>query len=244
MMRAVLFLFLALVLAPPAHALDGVEILRQVDANMWPDSYEMYRKLVNVDSDGSRREYVMYTAKKGRDKVVNLFLAPPEDLGRVLLRVGDSMWLQLLDVPQALRVASMHSVVGGIFNNWDLMRSTFSSDYQVESVEEEPEAYLLSLKARSTWVIYERLNLWVDKQHLLPKKLEAFAPSQLHLKTLNFKNIRDFGDGVVRPSAVETESPLWPGVRAVMLFAEIRRREFSDEVFTVNYMPRIGDLRR
>jgi hypothetical protein len=29
-----------------------------------------------------------------------------------------------------------------------------------------------------------------------------------------------------------------------MLFAEIRKRDFSDEVFTVNYMPRVGELRR
>jgi outer membrane lipoprotein-sorting protein len=240
-MKTLLFLLLAL--APSAHAVDGVAILRQVDANMWPDSYEMYRKLINVDSDGSRREYVMYTVKKGRDKVVNLFLAPAEELGRVMLRVGDTMWLQFPDVPQALRVSGMQSVVGGIFNNWDLMRSSFSLEYEVESSEEEPGAYALSLKALSKWAVYDRLKLWVDKQHMLPQKLEVLTPTGVLIKTLTFNNIKDFGDGVVRPSVVETESPLWPGVKAVMLFAEIRKREFADEVFTVNYMPRIGDLR-
>jgi len=240
-MRTLLFLLLGLV--PSAYALDGVAILRQVDANMWPDSYEMYRKLINVDTDGSRREYVMYTVKKGRDKVANLFLTPPDNLGQVMLRVGDSMWLQLPDVPQPLRVSSMHSVVGGIFNNWDLMRSTFSVDYAVESVEDQHEAYALSLKALSRWVMYDRLSLRVDKQTLLPQKLEAFAASGVLIKTLTFKNTKDLGDGIVRPSVVETASPLWPGVKAVMVFGEIRKREFSDEVFTVNYMPRIGDLR-
>ena len=241
-MRSLLFVLLTL--APSAHALDGLSILRQVDANMWPDSYEMYRKLVNVAEDGSRREYVMYTVKKGRDKVVNLFLAPADELGRVMLRVGESMWLQLPDVPQALRVSSMHSVVGGIFNNWDLMRTSFSEDYAVEGFEEEPEAYVLSLQALTKWVIYGRLKLWVDKEHLVPQKVEAYAPGGLLIKTLTFKNIKDFGDGVVRPSVVETESPLWPGVKAAVLFAVIRKRDFSDEVFTVNYMPRIGELRR
>lgn len=241
-MKTLLFLLLGLV--PSAYALDGSGILRQVDANMWPESYEMYRKLINVDKDDSRREYVMYSVKKGRDKVANLFLAPPEDFGRAMLRVGDSMWLRLPDVLQPLRVSSMQSVVGGIFNNWDLMRSSFSSDYQVEASKEEPETYVLSLKAQSKWAIYDKLKLWVDKQRLLPQRLDALTASDLLIKTLTFKSTKDFGDGIIRPSIVETESPLQPGVKAVMVFGEIRKREFSDEVFTVNYMSRIGDLRR
>jgi outer membrane lipoprotein-sorting protein len=238
------FLFLLLGLASSAYAVDGSGILRQVDANMWPESYEMYRKLINVDKDGSRREYVMYSVKKGRDKVANFFLTPPEDFGRVMLRVGDSLWLRLPDVLHPLRISSMQSVVGGIFNNWDLMRSSFSSDYQVEDLDEEPGLYVLSLKAQTKWAIYDKLKLWVDKQHLLPQKIEALTASDLLIKTLSFKNTKDFGDGIIRPSMVETESPLQPGVKAVTLFGEIRKREFSDEVFSVNYMSRIGDLRR
>lgn len=237
-------LFLLLVLVQSAYALDGSGILRQVDANMWPESYEMYRKLVNVDKDGSRREYVMYSVKKGRDKVANFFLAPPEDFGRVMLRVGDSLWLRLPDVLHPLRVSSMQSVVGGIFNNWDLMRSSFSSDYQVEALDEESGLYVLSLKAQSKWAIYDKLKLWVDKQHLLPQRLEALTASDLLVKTLTFKDTKEFGDGIIRPSIVETESPLQPGVKAITLFGEIHKREFTDQVFTVNYMSKIGDLRR
>ena len=99
----------------------------------------MLRKLINVRSDGAKREYVMYTLKKGRGQVVNLFLEPPEEQGRVILRVKDNMWLRIPDVGQALRVSSMHSVVGGIFNNWDLMMSDFSSEYAVLKAEEDED---------------------------------------------------------------------------------------------------------
>jgi len=40
-----------------AFALDGNEILRQVDANMQPQSYEMYRKLINIEPDGAKKEF-------------------------------------------------------------------------------------------------------------------------------------------------------------------------------------------
>ena len=44
---------------------------------------------------------VLYTMKKGRDKITALFLAPASDKGRVTLRLGDNMWLYIPDVGQA-----------------------------------------------------------------------------------------------------------------------------------------------
>jgi hypothetical protein len=40
---------------------------------------------------------------------------------------------------------------------------------------------------------------------------------------LYFKEIKDFGGGIVRPSVMETDSPLYKGYRSVMLFAKSRR---------------------
>lgn len=43
--------FLSSVWVAAACALDGNEILRQVDENMQPQSYKMYRKLINIEPD-------------------------------------------------------------------------------------------------------------------------------------------------------------------------------------------------
>ena len=47
-MSKVIVFLMVLLLASPAYAVDGNEILARVDKNLSPDSYEMYRKLVNV----------------------------------------------------------------------------------------------------------------------------------------------------------------------------------------------------
>ena len=60
-----LLLALLCLVALPAAALDGKEILRKVDRNLEPETYEAYRKLVDIQPDGSRKEYVLYTLKKG-----------------------------------------------------------------------------------------------------------------------------------------------------------------------------------
>jgi outer membrane lipoprotein-sorting protein len=236
------FVFLVLFLAPPAYALDGDELLRKVDRNLNPESYEAYRKLINIEPDGRRKEYVLYTVKKGRDKLIVLFLDPPSEKGRATLRLGDNMWLYIPGVGKPLRITSLQSVVGGVFNNADILNLDYSVEYRVEKAAEEPAGYTLELKARTGAVAYDRLNMRVDRATLTPTEIEAYAASGLLIKTLHFKDIKDFG-GIKRPSVIETDSPLYKGYKSVMLYAKIKARVFPDEVFTLDYLPRAGELR-
>lgn len=224
-------------------AVDGQAILEKVDKNLTPESYEMYRKLINIEPDGRRKEFVLYTAKQGRDSMVGLFLEPSTDAGRTTLRLGDNMWLYIPDVGRPIRITSLQSVVGGIFNNADLMRLDFSTEYEVTAVEEQGKTYRMSLKARTDAVAYDRLIMIVDRAAMLPLTIEAYAASGLLIKTLRYRDVKDFGDGIRRPAVLETDSPLYKGYKAVMLFAKIKRRNFRDEVFTLNYMSRIKELR-
>jgi outer membrane lipoprotein-sorting protein len=235
-------LLLVLFLAPSAYALDGDELLRRVDRNLNPESYEAYRKLINIEPDGRRKEYVLYTVKKGRDKLIALFLDPPSEKGRATLRLGDNMWLYIPGVGKPLRITSLQSVVGGVFNNADILNLDYSVEYRVEKAAEEPAGYTLELKARTGAVAYDRLNMRVDRATLTPTEIEAYAASGLLIKTLHFKDIKDFG-GIKRPSVIETDSPLYKGYKSVMLYAKIKARVFPDEVFTLDYLPRAGELR-
>ncbi|MGB5614047.1 MAG: outer membrane lipoprotein-sorting protein [Sedimenticolaceae bacterium] len=241
MPRTLIFSFI--LLAGSAWGMDGAAILTQVDRNLAPDSYEMYRKLINQEPDGSRKEFVLYTAKKGRESMVALFLSPASDLGRTTLRVGDNMWLYIPKVGKPLRITSLQSVVGGIFNNSDLMRLEFSTEYEVQEIAEQGDEYVLDLKAKTGAVAYDRLKMFVDRKLVLPTVIEAYAASGLLVKTLRYKKIKDYGNGVVRPSVLETDSPLYQGYKAVMLFAKIQPRVFPDEVFSLNFMPRVQELR-
>ena len=242
MVMRIIILCLGL-LAGPVWGLDGDAILARVDSNLAPDSYEMYRKLINQEPDGSRKEFVLYTAKKGRESMIALFLAPPTDLGRTTLRLGDNMWLYIPEVGKPLRITSLQSVVGGIFNNSDLMRLEFSAEYDVRGIEEQGDEYLLDLRAKTGAVAYDQLRMRVDRKLLLPTVIEAYTASGLLVKTLRYKKIKDYGNGLLRPSVMETDSPLYEGYKAVMLFAKIEPREFPDEVFSLNFMPRVQELR-
>ena len=232
--------FLALL----AAALDGRQILAKVDRNLEPESYEAYRKLIDIQPDGSKKEYVLYSMKKGRDRVVALFLLLASDKGRATLRLEDNMWLYMPDVGRPIRITSLQSVTGSVFNNADILRIDYTAEYNVETAEEHKDAYLLSLKAKTGEVAYDRLKMRVDKQLLLPLTIEAYAASGLLLKTLRFKDIKDFGGGIKRPATIETDSPLQKGYKSVMLWSGLKKASFPDEVFTLNYLPRVQELRK
>jgi hypothetical protein len=134
-------------------------------------------------------------------------------------------------------------VVGGVFNNADILNLDYSTEYRVEKLLEEKDNYQLELKARTAAVAYDRLKMRVDRASLTPLEIECYAASGLLIKTLHFKEIKDFGGGIRRPSVMETDSPLYKGFKSVMIYANIKVRVFPDEVFTLDYLPRASELR-
>jgi len=241
---AALLLCLLALPAMSASALDGAAILKKVDRNLEPEAYEMLRKLINVEPDGKRKEFVLYSVKKSRDKIVALFLAPQSDKGRATLRLGDNMWLYIPEVGKPMRITSLQSVTGGVFNNADILRIDYAAEYNVETTAEEKDQYLLTLKAKTGEVAYDKLKMWVDKKALLPVTIECYAASGMLIKTLRFKDTKDFGGGIRRPATLETDSPLYKDYKSVMLYSTIKKRDFPDEVFSLNYLPRVEDLRK
>jgi outer membrane lipoprotein-sorting protein len=242
-MYRLLVILLSLLFAAPVYAVDGTELLKQVDRNLNPESYESYRKLINIEPDGRKKEYTLFTVKKGVDKVASLFLAPASEKGRSTLRLGDNMWLYIPNVGKPIRITSLQSVVGGVFNNADILQLDYAAEYIVEKVEEQGNEYLLHLKAKTKTVAYDRIRLRAEKERKLPTMIECLTEADMLIKTLYFKDVKDFGNGIVRPAVIETDSPLYKNYKSIMILAKIKARDFKDEVFTLTFMPNIESLR-
>jgi hypothetical protein len=237
-----ILLLSALVLSS-GFAVDEARLLREVDRNLNPESFETYRKLINIEPNGREKEFVLFTVKKGKDRIAALFIEPASEKGRSTLRLDENMWLFIPNVGKPIRITSLQSVVGGIFNNADILRLDYAEEYDVQEVEDLGDEYLLHLKAKTSAVAYDRLKMWADKDKKLPIRIECLTEASMLIKTIHFKQVKDFGGGIVRPSVVETESPLHQGYKSVMIFAGIKQREFEDEVFTLSFLPNLESLR-
>jgi hypothetical protein len=224
--------------------LSAENILEEIDRKLTPVSAQMYKKLINIEPDGSKKEFLLFQAKKDKDKMISLFLEPESDKGRATLRLGDNMWLYIPNVGKPLRITSMQSVVGGVFNNADIMRLDFSTEYDVASSKDMKEYLELELKAKNDTVSYDKLIMQVDKKHLTPIQIECYTSTGMLIKTLYYKEPKDFGDNIIRPAVVETESPMYKGYKSIMIYGKISPKEFADEAFTLDNLSKASDLRR
>ena len=226
-------------------ALFGAEsLLEQVDKKLSPSSADSYKKLINIEPDGSRKEFLLYQMKKDKDKIVSLFLQPDSEKGRSTLRVGENMWLYLPDVGKPIRITSMQSVVGGVFNNSDIMQLDFSAEYDIVGQKEENGEIVLDLKAKTESVAYDKLIMHIDKKSTTPTKIICYTSTGMLIKTLYYKEMKDFGGGIVRPSVIETDSPLYKGYKSIMVFGKLTKREFADEIFTIENIGKVQELRQ
>jgi len=244
MKKTIGLFFLSFLIASSAHAVDGTALLKQLDRNLSPESYESYRKLINIEPSGAKKEFTLFTIKKGLDKVASLFLSPASEKGRSTLRLGDNMWLYIPNVGKPVRITSLQSVVGGVFNNADILQLDYAAEYNVQQVEGKGGEYILHLKAKTKAVAYDQLKIWADKKNVLPTKIECLTEAGMLIKTLYFKEVKAFEGGITRPTVTETDSPLYKGYKSLMIFAGIKKGEFKDEVFTQTFMPNLESLRK
>lgn len=242
-MKIVSMFVIALLFAFNVKAQDANKLLKEVDENLMPESYEAKRKLINEEPNGTKKEFTFYTVKKGKDKIAMLYLLPASEKGRSTLRLGENMWLYIPSANKPIRITSLQSVVGGVFNNADIMQLDYSTEYDAVYSEETDKEYILNLKARNKTVAYDKLKMWIEKDKKILRKVEAYSASGMLIKTLEFKDDKNYGGGLVRPSIIETYSPLYKEYRSLMIYQTIKKRKFPDEVFTLNYMGRLGDLR-
>jgi outer membrane lipoprotein-sorting protein len=222
---------------------ESGNLLQKVDRNLNPESYESYKKLINIEPNGRKKEFVLFTVKKGKDKVAALFISPASEEGRSTLRMEENMWLFIPNIGKPVRITSLQSVVGGVFNNADILRLDYAEEYNIQKTEDQGMEILLHLKAKSNSVAYDKLKMWVDKKTILPIRIECLTQTSMLIKTIYYKQTKNFGNGIVRPSVIETISPLHKGYKSVMIFAGIKQRKFKDEVFTLSFMHNLESLR-
>ena len=173
-----------------------------------------------------------------------LYLAPASEKGRTTLRSGDNMWLYIPNVGKPVRITSLQSITGGVFNNADIMQVDYAAEYDPAMGTSDENEYTLILKAKNKTVAYDKLIMRALKKNDIITRIECFAASGMLIKTLEFKEVKDFGSGIIRPAVIETTSPLYQGYKSVMIYSGIKLRTFGEEVFSITYMPKLESLRR
>jgi outer membrane lipoprotein-sorting protein len=193
-----LVVLLAADAAPTADAL-----LKKYDAIMGPESFEATMEMSSHRDDDTTRTYKMKVLKSGTDKFRLWFNEPAAVRGQEMLRQGDNMWVYLPSLKKPTRLASRENFQGGDFNNADVLRVHYQTDYgaQVMPTSAIPETWELDLRAKTQDAAYEHIRLWLRKSDFMPVKGEYYTASGKMLRMAEFTDVKTFG-GFKRPARV------------------------------------------
>jgi outer membrane lipoprotein-sorting protein len=196
-------LLLALVLtAEPPSTKD---VLAKYDAVMAPATFKAVSTMTAHRDDGSTRSYKMTILKGADDKSRIWFHEPAAVRGQEMLRNGENFWVYMPNLKRALRLASRDNFQGGDFNNADVLRAEYSKDYQgtVKEDPAKPDTWLVELKSTSKDASYDAIKLWVTREPLgMPVRGEYYTSSGKLLRSADFTDVKDFGNGLKRPAHV------------------------------------------
>ena len=233
-----------------AHALDTT-------TRHWTDrSQHLTLVIVGADGEERRRELTVRTKRYPDDesKALSSFLAPSEVKGTAFLQWGhknapDEQWLYLPDLRRTRRITSdlsNESFMGTDFSYQDLgilseAPSWTEADAPSTLVGEETvdgrPCYIIALRPKQEDIAYGRIQVWLDKESLVPRRMDFFDKDDAAIKSLRFEGIENVG---AFPYARVLEmSQLKTGSKTRIESSDVKFDSgLSDDLFTQRYLER------
>ncbi|MBF0447015.1 MAG: outer membrane lipoprotein-sorting protein [Magnetococcales bacterium] len=217
-------------------------LLKQIDQQMHPGSYERYFQIINHQPNGKKNQITAYSAEDGNGKAVILIVAPKTLQGRAALRLGDQVWTHIPGEIQLRESSLRHALVGGVFNNADLLSVPFHLNHTLEKVTENKNQLTVTLTANSADIPYQYIELTVDKKSKTPLTLTQFATAGIVIKTIDFSYGKKSPDSEQPLPTLSTMAEENNKYRSEIQTGTIRSRNFPAETFTQSLLPQLGSI--
>ncbi len=178
-----LLLAAALLLAGAARATPDVPALL-----LKADSYrggnaalQVETEVTTLKRDGStdkERRYTVFTQSQHRSLVL---MRSPAEAGQKVLMLGDDFWLLLPGSARALRITPSQKLLGDA-STGDIATLSWADDYtgtlvgDATCADQRPCLHL-SLQAARKGLSYQRIELWLGRQHHEPLAADLYVQS-------------------------------------------------------------------
>jgi outer membrane lipoprotein-sorting protein len=207
---------------------------------------------------------VEYVGGKARDKVdlavhaklypdhrfKNLvrYLAPPRDVGKLVLLAGSSMWFYDPASKASIRISPQQRLSGQAANA-DVVTVNLALDYAPTLLGEEKlldadrkprEVWHLNLKAATKEAMYSRLEYWIEKATFRPIKAKFYSDSGRLLKIAYYRKYEP-RLGVARATETIIIDAVDAHLVTKMTYAGFRTEAAKDTWFQRDYLPRFRE---
>lgn len=237
---------LTAVLAAPAAALDGKEILRKID-DMWRGSSSAAIMSMHVRTEHWERTLQMKGYSKGKDLSLVRITLPKQEAGTATLKVDENIWNYLPKTRRVMKVPSsmmMGSWMGSHFTNDDLVRdSRLEDDYEFELAEKEAEdgtpVYELTLLPKpEAPVVWGKIVLEANRETFIPTWERYYDEDGKLVRTATFSQVEKVGGRLV-PMRMRMEPADKPGEFTEIVYDKLLFDvALDDEFFSLQNLKR------
>jgi len=224
------------------YCLTAEEILEKVDEIRAPaDTFAFDVKVTarKLDSPDLVNCFTVYV--RGAEKSLVKFVSPASNKGRILLMVGQNMWIYIPGTRHSIRISPQQRLLGEV-SNGDVARVVYHLDYEARALQEGTfngiKCFKLRLKAKTKNAAYDRIILWVEKNSFKPLKGDFYAVSGKLLKTGYYKNYINIL-GKERPMVLEIHNELKKGQYSIMEYNNMRLESIPQAYYQKTYLKHI-----
>lgn len=192
--------------------------------------------------------YSKENAASGQYRTLALFLNPPKDKGKVMLKNGAELWFHDPVSKSSVRISPQQRLMGQA-SNGDVMTANMHKDYTAglageetitDSAKTKVLCHKLALTSRGDSNYY-RVEYWVDKATYRPIKGKFYSDSDRLLKIVYFGGYKT-ELGRERPTEAIIIDGIDPKLVTKMHFSNYAERKIPEEWFQKEYLPRFkGD---
>ena len=173
----------ALLLAGMAHAAPDVpSLLAKADSYRGGNAaLQVETEVTTLKRDGStdkERRYTVFTQSQHRSLVL---MRSPAEAGQKVLMLGDDFWLLLPGSARALRITPSQKLLGDA-STGDIATLSWADDYtgtlvgEATCADQRPCLHL-SLQGARKGLSYQRIELWLGRQHHEPLAADLYVQS-------------------------------------------------------------------
>ncbi|MBF0420404.1 MAG: outer membrane lipoprotein-sorting protein [Magnetococcales bacterium] len=222
--------------------IEGQNILMQLDQTMFPESCRMYFVVENTTPDLRKHTISLFLAQNKSGQSVVLIVDPPALRGRSAFWDGTVVWTHIPGELEPRKNSLNQSLVGGVFNNMDLMAGPFHRHHQAQIEKEDKDFQYLKLTPTIKGAPYTSMLMTVKKSIHLPTELIQYVQEDTVFKRIRFEEVKEVSKNNHRPTIMKTFSELNPLYKSEWRLGTQDEKEIPPEAFTVEFLPKLGEI--
>lgn len=233
-----IIIVLIIVFKSVACVAEEENLLRKIDKIRSPGKDFSFDLEIIIKGKDEQRVYKYNVFIKDEIKSLVKFIYPSSEKGKIILMVGQDMWMYFPTSQKPIRITPQQRLIGDV-SNADIARIVYSLDYEIANINKDKvdnlEMYKIELKPKSKSASYGKILLWTEIDSSKPYKAQCYSMFDKLLKTAYYKDYEEVLEKL-RPMELEIHSEISKNSISIMKYSNFNLNSLPESYYQKDYL--------